>query len=300
MIQTKDFLQNENIDLMAEMKIAQPMDTPLTTLLMSRNQVDKETAPLVYWREKALDTTEDISQVEGSETTVFQSSTRVPKSNYCEIFKKAVSVSGTAEASSITGIADLYTSEMADRLVELKVNLEKALTNGAKNDGSADPYIRRMDGLFSFVQEENKVTKALAAGQITEFDKSFLQTVKKLWDNGLGSNGYVCLCNADLKLGLDELYQANYNYNAPTGEFGLVVNKINTNFGVVDVLLDRHIPENSLIIFDPTYVRLGFLRTPFSEILAKTGDSVKGQVIAEATLKVLNSKALATFTAQEG
>ncbi|MBV4415884.1 SU10 major capsid protein [Clostridium tyrobutyricum] len=290
MIQTKDFLSMENIDLMAEMGVAQPLDTPLTTLLMGRGQTDKETAPLVYFREKTLDTTEDISQVEGSETTEFQASTRLPKNNYCEIFKKAVSVSGTAQASSVTGIADMYTSEMADRLVELKVNLEKALTNGVKNDGSATPFVRRMDGIFNFVDAGNKITNA----SLTEDE--FKATVKRLWDNGLGSNGYVCLANADLKEKIDTFYQTQYNYNAPTGEFGLVANKINTNYGNVSLMLDRHIPEGNLIIFDPNYVRLGFLRTPFSEVLAKTGDNVKGQVLAEATIKVLNSKALATFT----
>ncbi|WP_039656345.1 DUF5309 domain-containing protein [Clostridium tyrobutyricum] len=289
MIQTKDFLSMESIDLMAEMGVAQPLDTPLTTLLMGRGNVDKETAPLAYFREKTLDTTEDISQVEGSETTVFQNSTRVPKSNFCEIFKKAVSVSGTAEASSVTGIADLYTSEMADRLVELKVNLEKALINGKKNDGSATPYVRRMDGIFNFVDAGNKITNAA----LTE--DQFKATVKKLWDNGLGSNGYVCLCNADSKEIIDSFYKDQYKYNAPEGEFGLVANKINTNYGNVDLILSRHIPAGSFIVFDPTYVRLGFLRTPFSEVLAKTGDNVKGQVITEATLKVLNSKALATF-----
>ncbi len=290
MIQTKDFLSMENIDLMAEMGVAQPLDTPLTTLLMGRGQTDKETAPLVYFREKTLDTTEDISQVEGSETTEFQASTRLPKNNYCEIFKKAVSVSGTAQASSVTGIADMYTSEMADRLVELKVNLEKALTNGVKNDGSATPFKRRMDGIFNFVDAGNKITNA----SLTEDE--FKATVKKLWDNGLGSNGYVCLANADLKEVIDGFYQTQYNYNAPQGEFGLVANSINTNYGNVSLMLDRHIPESTLIVFDPNYVRLGFLRTPFSEVLAKTGDNVKGQVLAEATIKVLNSKALATFT----
>ncbi|WP_195509664.1 SU10 major capsid protein [Clostridium tyrobutyricum] len=290
MIQTKDFLSMENIDLMAEMGVAQPLDTPLTTLLMGRGQTDKETAPLVYFREKTLDTTEDISQVEGSETTEFQQSSRIAKNNFCEIFKKAVSVSGTAQASSVTGIADMYTSEMADRLVELKVNLEKALTNGVKNDGSASPFKRRMDGIFNFVDAGNKITNA----SLTEDE--FKATVKKLWDNGLGSNGYVCLANADLKEVIDGFYQTQYNYNAPQGEFGLVANSINTNYGNVSLMLDRHIPESTLIVFDPNYVRLGFLRTPFSEVLAKTGDNVKGQVLAEATIKVLNSKALATFT----
>jgi hypothetical protein len=292
MIQTKDFLSMENIDLMAEMGVAQPLDTPLTTLLMGRGLIDKETAPLVYFREKTLDTTEDISQVEGSETTEFQQSSRIAKNNFCEIFKKAVSVSGTAQASSVTGIADMYTSEMADRLIELKVNLEKAITNGVKNDGSATPFKRHMDGLFSFVDAGNKVT----AMDVTPTQTDFKNTVKKLWDNGLGSNGYVCLANADTKEIIDGFYNAQYNYNAPTGEFGLVANKINTNFGNVDLMLDRHIPEGKLIVFDPNYVRLGFLRTPFSEVLAKTGDNVKGQVIAEATLKVLNGKALATLS----
>lgn len=293
MIQTKDFLSMENIDLMAEMRVAQPLDTPLTTLLMGRNQVDKETAPLVYWREKTLDTTADISQVEGSETTIFQSSSRVPKNNYCEIFKKAVSVSGTAQASSVTGISDQYASEMADRLIELKVNLEDKLINGVKNDGSATPFIRRTDGIFNFVDAGNKVSGSLTVG-------SFKSVAKKLWDNGLGSNGYICLCNADLKEKIDDFYNTQYQYNAPTGQFGLVANTINTNYGQVSLMLNRHIPEKKLIIFDPSYVRLGFLRTPFSEILAKTGDSVKGQVITEATLKVLNGKALATLDTTVG
>jgi len=292
MIQTKDFLSMENIDLMAEMGVAQPLDTPLTTLLMGRGLIDKETAPLVYFREKNLDTTEDISQVEGSETTEFQASSRIAKNNFCEIFKKAVSVSGTAQASSVKGIADMYTSEMADRLIELKVNLEKAITNGVKNDGSATPFKRRMDGLFSFVDAGNKVT----AIDVTPTETDFKATVKKLWDNGLGSNGYICLANADTKEVIDGFYQTQYNYNAPQGEFGLVANSINTNYGNVSLMLDRHIPTGKLIIFDPNYVRLGFLRTPFSEVLAKTGDNIKGQVIAEATLKVLNGKALATLS----
>lgn len=291
MIKTSDFLSLENVDLMAELGVAQPLDTPLSTLLLGRNQYDKETSYLVNWREKTLDTTSDISQVEGSETTVFQTSTRAEKLNYCEILKKAVSVSGSAEASSITGISDLYTSEMADRLVELKVNLEDKIINGTKNDGSLTPFIRRMDGLLQFVYSGNAVTDA---GALTE--ALFKSTVKKLWDNGLGSNGYICMVNSDFKELIDGFYNTQYNYNAPTGQFGLVANQINTNYGQVQLILNRHMPVDKLVVFDPTYVRLGFLRPVFSEILGKTGDSVKGQVIGEATLKVLNTKAVATFT----
>jgi len=54
-------------------------------------------------------------------------------------------------------------------------------------------------------------------------------------------------------------------------------------------------PTNKLVVFNPAFFRVTYLRKPFFEMLAKTGDSVKGQVITEATLKCYNRKAIAVF-----
>lgn len=288
MIKTNSFTPNENIDLTKEISLIHPLDTPLMTYLMGKGQYENGLSNIVTWREKTLDTTSDISFAEGSETDAFQSTQRAEKSNVMEIFKKAVSVSGTAQASKIVGINDLLAEEVNDRMVEMKVQIEKALVNGTRNDGSASPYVRKMQGLLGFAHADN-IIKA------DSFMPSFQTFARKLWENGLGTNEYICMINADMKEEMDDFYKSSYIYNAPTSEFGIVVHRVNTNYGVVNVILNRHMPVDKAVMFDPKFVRLSFLRKPFFESLAKTGDSVKAQVITETTLKVLNEKAVAVL-----
>lgn len=294
MIKTDNFTSLEKISLAAEIGLVAPTDTPLYSLLLAKGQVDQATAPVVVWREKTLDTTSDVSVAEGA-NPVFYQSNRAEISNYCEIFLKGVEISGSAQASTIAGIPDLMASEVADRLAEMKVAIEKALINGVKNDGSQTPFIRRMGGLISFVPAENKVSG-------TSLDEAnFKATVKKLWENGLGINEYVALVNADLKEAIDAIYDAKYQYIAPMQDqyFGLVVRRVQTNYGNVNVILNRHMPTDKMVVFDPAYLRIANLREPVFEPLAKTGDSVKGQVVAELTLKVLSPKAVAMFELSE-
>ncbi|MCR2042617.1 DUF5309 domain-containing protein [Anaerosalibacter massiliensis] len=288
MIKTDNFTQNENIDLTKEISLVHPIDTPLSTLLLGSGQYDKATSKIVTWREKELSIDEDMTVAEGAETTKFQSSTRKEKNNVCQIFKRSVAVSGSAMASDVIGIKDMLGEELNDRLIEMKIGMEKAFLNSVKDDGSATG-IRKMQGLQNFVTTDNKVNRVFS-------EDAFKATVRKLWENGLGTGEYVALVNADMKEKIDALYKDTYFYQAQNDKFGIVANTIQTNFGNVHLILDRHMDADKILIFDPAFVRIAFLRTPQFEMLAKTGDSVKAQVIAEPTLKVLNEKAVALFT----
>lgn len=292
MIKTDNFTQNENIDLTKEISLVHPMDTPLTTLILGSGQYDKATSKIVTWRERELNADTDMTVEEGSETTEFQNSTRKEKNNVCQIFKRAVSVSGSAMASDVLGIKDMLGEELNDRLIEMKINMEKAFLNSVKDDGSTSG-IRKMQGLQNFTITKNKITDVFS-------EDTFKATIKKLWDAGLGSGEYVALVNADLKEKIDALYRDKYYYQAQNDKFGIVANTIQTNYGNVHLILDRHMDADKLVIFDPSFVRIAFLRTPQFEMLAKTGDSVKAQVIAEPTIKLLNEKAVAMFTEKVG
>ncbi|MFJ7407578.1 DUF5309 family protein [Lysinibacillus sp. NPDC097868] len=72
-----------------------------------------------------------------------------------------------------------------------------------------------------------------------------------------------------------------------------MVDTLNTNFGVVNVVLSRYIPKENIVLFNDGYVDLVALRDAHFEPLAKTGDSVKGQVVGEYSLKVASPKAVA-------
>lgn len=286
-ITTKDFTKNESIDLMNEVSLIAPVDTPLTTYLLSKNKVDRAYATVVSWREKTLSDSASELQ-EGADITEFSASKRVERNNVCQIFAKGVAVSGTAQAIGVKGINDLLAEETQDRLKEIKVDMEVALTAGEFDDGTSTG-IRKMKGLSSFVTEENTVK----AAKLTE--AQFKNTVKKIWEKGNTNGEFLALVNADLKEDLDAIYKDAYFYQAETNEFGLVVHKVITNYGVVNVMLSRHVPADELIIVDEEYLRIAFLREPGFEDLGKTGDSVKGMVVAEGALKLTNENAAAKF-----
>ncbi|HHV64472.1 MAG TPA: DUF5309 domain-containing protein [Peptococcaceae bacterium] len=289
MIKTNNFTQHENIDLSKEIALVAPTDTPFTTLLMNKKLVETAGSVTINWREKTLDDTEDISKTEGFTVDTFVSSGRAEKSNVMEIFSKAVQVSGSAQASNVVGINDLFASEINDRLTELKVNIEKKMLAPSNyNDGSTEPFIRRMKSIFEQVDPDNVVEIETAPTQ-----NDFKAVVKKLWDAGLGSNEFYAFVNADFKEIIDGFYANQINYNMPMDTFGFVANKVITNYGIVNVVLNRHIPVDKILVVDPAYLRLVYLRKPAFEMLAKDGDNLKGMVITECSLKVLNSKAVA-------
>src|SRR5690606_23308 len=237
---------------------------------------------------RSSDLDEDISAEEGADTTEFQVSARRELNNVLEIFKKGVSISGTAQAMNAAQLAE----EVNDRLLELKINIEKKLINGIKDDGSTSG-IRKMSGLIEFADKQNAVN---VTGEVTE--DTIKEIARKLWEQDLAEGNIYALVNADIKEQIDAIYKDRYNYNHVTTDFGLVVDSVNTNYGVVNFILSKHTPADKMVVFNDNYVSLAYLREPQFEPLAKTGDSTKGQVIAEATLKVASPKGVGVVTVE--
>lgn len=282
------FTQHEAISLSKEIVCIAPTDTPLTSLLLGRGLTEKASSTIHTWRERSLSIDEDISVVEGNKDVQVYQSGRAELNNVLELFQKGAEVSGTAMAMQSTTLSQ----EVTDRLVELKTNLERAITRNSRNDGSTTPFIRRMQGLESWVEPSNIVTAATPT--ITESDVKAV--IKKLWDAGLPSGEYFGICNASLKEQIDELYKDKYSYIAQQNVFGIIVDTIRTNYGNLNLILSRHTSVNKLTVFDPNYLRIAYLREPQFEALAKTGDAISGMVLAEATLKISSKKALAQLT----
>lgn len=287
MFQSTNFTNAERISLAEEIAKVGVQATPLTSLLIAKG-VEKATSTIYTWREKALSHDEDISAEEGADTTEFQVSARRELHNVLEIFKKGVSISGTAQAMNAAQLAE----EVNDRLLELKINIEKKLINGIKDDGSTSG-IRKMSGLIEFADEQNAVN---VTGEVTE--DTIKEIARKLWEQDLAEGNIYAFVNADIKEQVDAIYKDRYNYNHITTNFGIVVDTVNTNYGVINFVLSKHVPADKMVVFNDNYVSLAYLREPQFEPLAKTGDSTKGQVIAEATLKVASPKGVGVVTVE--
>ncbi|MBU5445683.1 DUF5309 family protein [Paenibacillus sp. MSJ-34] len=290
MFKSTNLTNAESISLYKEItKVGEINDTPLLSLLLSKGLTGGANGKVQTWRESSYNT-DDIGTgvVEGNEEPKFYESERAELSNVLQIFQRGASVSGTAQAINVTGQGDIFSSEIADRLVELKAGLEKAITSGELKDGSATPFIREMKGLENWVIPENIIESA------TPNEQNIKDTVRKLWDKGI-SGTFFGLVNADLKEQIDAIFKDKYSYIADHSIFGLTVSGIKTNYGTVYFLLSRNASPDKLTVFDVNKLSIDFLRKPQFEPLAKIGDSVRGQVVAEATLRVKTPKAIAQF-----
>jgi hypothetical protein len=78
---------------------------------------------------------------------------------------------------------------------------------------------------------------------------------------------------------------------------GVVVDSYVSDFGTCMVLLDRWCRTSDLFIFNRDQASLETLRPLQFEMLAKTGDSIKGQVVCEKSLRLRREKHAAKFSA---
>lgn len=290
MIKRSDFLANEVVDLTEEIKLVSPTDTPLTTLLMGRGQVVPANDITVTWREKELNTNRGTLKLEGADAGSVITSTRSSLSNVCQIIEKVTQVSGTAGKLNPKGIGDVFDAEVTDRMIETKRDLEWYFINGVKTL-EADTTPRQMGGLLNLVNANNVV---LTAGALTE--EHFLDALQKMWDKG-AQGSYFGLVNASVKRIINNLAKngTNMRFNGDNGSveniMGIGVSKIITDFGEINLVLDRYMATDAVLTLDINEVQIAELRGTFYEDLPKAGDYFKGHVLNESTIKLLNSYA---------
>lgn len=290
MVKRSSFLENEVVDLTEEIKLVSPTDTPLTTMLMARGQVERATDITVTWRERELNTNRGTLKLEGADAGEVITSTRGSLNNVCQIIEKVTQVSGTARALKPKGIGDTFDAEVQDRLIETKRDLEWYFLNGVKTLES-DGTPRQMAGLMNLVNANNVVTTAGALGEA-----HILDALQKMWDKG-AQGEYFAFVNATQKRAINAIAKAEGNVRwvmdngSVANKYGIAVSQIVTDFGTVNLVLDRYMENNGILIVDMDEVRISELRPTFYEDLPKAGDYFKGHIINESTIKLLNSYA---------
>lgn len=290
MVKRKDFLANEVMDLRDEIALVSPTDTPLTTLLMGRGAVVPAKDITVTWRERKLNEDRGTLILEGAEAGTPIKSSRGSLSNICQIIEKVTQVSGTAQALNPAGIGNSFDAEIADRLLETKRDLEWYFLNGTKAE-EADSTPRQMNGLINLVNTANVID---GTAGLTE--DLLLDALQKMWDHG-AQGEYFTFVNASVKRLINRLAKAGDNIRFVKGDegvgkmFGVTYNRFESDFGILNMVLDRHMAANTLFAVDLEQVEIAELRGTFYEDLPKAGDYQKGHIINESTIKLLNSYA---------
>jgi len=236
------------------------------------------------------------ARVEGAESTPIAFTTRTTGSNVTQIFHQEVKVSRSHMKLSQYGIADemAYQKDKAVpaimRMVEKHIFNSKALSTGSVSVG------RIMNGLQGFITT-NKISGASLS------QAAFENAVLSACNNG-GGGPWVAFVNPVVKQKIKNFYDMTgvasttiLRVSQDTREIGMDIDRINTPFGTVDLVMTRWVDSSIVPIVDLQHA--GFITyDPFQwEDLAKTGDYERAEVVGEFSFCLRQEKAHAILTA---
>lgn len=230
--------------------------------------------------------------LEGSDVTVDTSVARSRVTNYCQIFKKDIIVSGTMQAVTTYGDAgDEYTYQLGQRMRELARDLESAVIMGKLSGntiGSASNY-RTMKGLWDFLSTNSRSIGATLTTSLVD------NSIQDAWSAGGMPN--LIIADAAYKRQIDvfNASRAGLSTNGEMSKFQNMVTTYEGAFGQFPVILGRWMPTNSLMVINTHAISVVPLkgRAFRHTMVAPTGDAQKGMVVGEYTLEVRNADGMA-------
>ena len=210
--------------------------------------------------------------------------------NYTSIFQKAVQVSGTQQVISQYGIEDEFLYQANKAVPHLLRLVERASFHGVRAAGSAAGP-RSMGGLEMFISD-NVVA---AGGPIA---KAHLDAaMEEIFMDG--GHPDLLLMNPrvsnDLRALLDN--SSFVRVHQDENQLGMrPIERVITQYGELELVMDRWCPTTTAYILDSNKIGFYTLRNFEVKELARSGDSLKGEVVGEFSLLVANEKAHGKIT----
>lgn len=223
---------------------------------------------------------------EGADPLVMRAQDRTNPFNYTQIGQEGVQVSRTERKRQVYGVADEYTYQVQKKFKELAIRMERSMTNGVRYQSGAN---RQMGGLFYFVTTNTR------SGLVANAKSLVNSLVRDCYSQGgTPTTLYVSpAVKAALSANIDPTLRRT------TGEdtqVGFVVDRILTDFGLIDVITDRHFPTTKGLLLQEEFDKRRVFDGYFHEALAQTGDATKGEIVGEYSLEVKNQNAQGLLT----
>jgi hypothetical protein len=230
------------------------------------------------------------TELEGADVNTDTSRPRARKTNYVQLFKKDIIISGTTQAvTMLGGITDEFDYQQSARMKELLKNLEKNVIRGRLSGntiGSNSAY-RTMSGLIQFL-----TTNVVSIGTIS--DSTLGSVIQAAWSYGGVDVDLVC-ADENWKREIDWLASSRLRQIPDEVKFRSLITYYESSFGTQQCVMSRWMPTTTLLALSKARIKVTPLQgRSFSyEPVAKTGDSQKGMIVGEYTLELKNQDGMA-------
>lgn len=282
-LQTYGTTAGNREDIYDVLQLVSPEETPLFTRLPDSDA----NATLHQWVEYTLSTGSGNADVEGATATGSTSSSKARLSNYTQIMSKNGAVSGTQRKVSAVGENDEFAFEMKKKMLEWKLGAESDLILQVSTSGDST-HARTMNGLIAAITT-NIVTGSATTVALRESD--FNDLLQKIFESGaVPDTVYV---NGFNKRRISQFATSNTRtlQMAGTDKLSNRIMVYESDFGTIQVVLDRYVPKTVGIMVKESLFRKAWLRKPNTFPLAKRGDLDEFEIVGEWTLEYLNQRA---------
>lgn len=189
---------------------------------------------------------------QGQDLLGARSTTKVALYNYTQIFEEEIKVSATAAATAKWASGNDTEREIAKHLEALGVNMERTLLYGKKVQPTASTAAGAgaMDGIFARVTTNvyDKSSAALTENHLTD-------ALEAIWT--AGAETMTIVTNSTQKRRINTFADAFREMPYSDTGYGSKVQRFDTDFGEVKLLLDRHMPTDQVLIINESKIGFG-------------------------------------------
>lgn len=291
--------------------------------------LDKVTATstLHEWQTDALAGATVNRVIEGDDATYAAVTPTVRVGNYCQTSRKTFMISGLAEVTKKAGRRSEIARQGMKLMKELKRDIERAIVSNQASSAGGAATARSSGSMESWIQGPTSdpgtaanavratttaaaaTTIGFASGVVTAptdgsttgaLSKAALDSaLQGAWEDG--GNPRIILVGATQKAAIDQFSSIATRFvDIDRSSQAVITGAANvyvSDFGRHTVVLHRYMRSSVVLCLDPEYWAVAFIRRPFIETLAKTGDAERRQMLTDFTLVSRNYAASAKVVA---
>lgn len=284
-----------------------PADTPLLSAIGGLTGGRPADATLFQWSAFDLRAGSSTRQaLEGANAPTAEARVRSNVTNVVEIHHEAVDISYTKQAATgqynSTGsnhpgsvgiggsnaVTDEYAWQVTQALKSIAMDVELSFISGTFNNPATNASARRTRGILEAI-----TTNVVDGAGLPLTEDMILDLMQEVWTSGgiMESETATLMCNAYQKRALTQIFITEKNYQELSRNVaGVRVTTIETDFGTVNIMLNRHFPVDDIAVLSLDELAPRFLPIPgkgflFEEPLAKIGASERSQIYGEIGLE---------------
>ena len=262
--------------------------TPDKTPLWSKLSRTKATAVTHEWLEDSLGEPGENKQVEGYTYFTDNVQPRARLYNYTQIMHRGIQVTQTQEVVLKYGLTKETAYQMIKALKEIAFDCEYALINQAEQIYGAMDTARQFGGLPYWIvtnRFENNGTKRDLTFDLIN------NALEQTWREG--GNPSILLISPRSKRIISTFTAGNMKYmeGNETRKLTQMIHVIETDFGTLQCLVDRYMPDDKIYGLSPEYMKKAILRPFKIGDMPEMSDNHRKYVKGEWTLEMRAEKA---------